>query len=124
MRETAPFAVILTLAVAVILSTSGCARSAGPPAIAPGAPCAACGMGVQDMHFACEREVGGRWRVYDAIECLLRDAGAGSAGRVYLADYDRQSATVRWDHSGSSASLRTGCHCRSTRSVSCRERPR
>jgi hypothetical protein len=48
-------------------------------------------MEVQDLRFACERGDSGRWRVYDAIECLLRDAGTGPAGAVFLADYDRQT---------------------------------
>jgi hypothetical protein len=48
-------------------------------------------MEMQDLRFACEREVGKGWRVYDAIECLLRDGVATSEGRVFLADYDRQA---------------------------------
>ena len=76
---------------AIALMIAGCARPAGPPAIVLGTPCAACGMEVRDLRFACEREADGRWRVYDAIECLLREAGAAPAGRAYLADYDRQA---------------------------------
>lgn len=68
-----------------------CAGRAGPPPIALGTPCAACGMDVQDLRFACERETGGRYRVYDSIECLLRDAGRPAGGTVYLSDYDQMS---------------------------------
>ena len=87
MRARETVAVVAALA----LSVAGCARPAGPPAIALGTPCAACGMDVLDLRFACERDAGNRWRVYDSIECLLRDTGAGPAGRAYLADYDRQA---------------------------------
>ena len=76
---------------------SSCARPAGPPAIALGTPCASCGMEVQDLRFACERlGSDGRFRMYDAIECLIRDAAPAPAARprlgdVWLADYDRRS---------------------------------
>jgi hypothetical protein len=81
----------LTVTAAILFSVAGCARPSGPPAIVPGTPCAACGMEVQDLRFACEREADGRWRVYDAIECLLRDAATVPLGRAYLADYDRRT---------------------------------
>jgi hypothetical protein len=57
-------------------------------------------MEVQDLRFACERHGAGTWRVYDAIECLIRDANVapggtggapGIAGNAWLADYDRQT---------------------------------
>jgi hypothetical protein len=93
MRRPEPRRPAWRLVVAVLLAT-GCARSSAPPPIAPGTPCAACGMEVQDLRFACEREIGGSWRVYDAIECLVRDAGAAAArpatGDTWLADYDTQ----------------------------------
>jgi len=76
---------------ALALWVAGCARPAGPPTIALGTPCVACGMAVQDLRFACAREVDERWRVYDSIECLLRDIGVGPSAGVYLADYDRQT---------------------------------
>ena len=44
-------------------------------------------MPVGDRRYACERPVAGHWRVYDSIECLLRDSTAG--GTAYLSDYDR-----------------------------------
>ena len=75
------------VAVLLLLVTS-CARPAGPPAIALGTPCAACGMEVRDLRFACERQAGKSWRVYDAIECLLRDAGPAPIANAWLADYD------------------------------------
>ena len=77
---------VTALPVVLLLS---CARPAGPPPIALGTPCAACGMEIQDLRFACERQAGEAWRVYDSIECLLGDGSA--AGRVYLADYDRKT---------------------------------
>lgn len=77
---------------AAILMCAGCARSSGPPAIAPGTPCAACGMEARDLRFACERKAGGDWRVYDAIECLIRDASsAPSTADTWLSDYDTQT---------------------------------
>jgi nitrous oxide reductase accessory protein NosL len=75
---------------AAVVCLAACSPPAGPPAIVPGSPCAACGMDVRDLRFACERQVGTRWRVYDAIECLLRDGAAAAGGPAYLADYDRQ----------------------------------
>jgi nitrous oxide reductase accessory protein NosL len=83
--------------LAAFLVAAGCAPAKGPPPIAAGAPCAACGMAVRDLRFACERKHDRGWRVYDAIECLIRDAGgAGGAAAVaaipeaWLADYDTQ----------------------------------
>ena len=86
-------------AVFVLLSAlvAACAARQGPPAIRVGGTCAACGMEVHDLRFACERPVADTWRIYDAIECLIRDAAADTgaapeAARVaWLADYDRQS---------------------------------
>ncbi len=85
----------VALALAILAAAPGCARRAGPPAIAEGTPCASCGMEVHDFHFACELERAGAWHVYDSIECLLRDAGPapGTAGpapgaSIYLSDYD------------------------------------
>jgi len=81
--------------IAALLLGAGCAGSGGPPSIATGTPCAACGMEVQDLRFACERKAGGNWRVYDAIECLVRDAGnaatPGDTGNAWLADYDSRT---------------------------------
>ncbi len=86
--------------VGALLTCAGCAGSGGPPPIALGTPCAACGMEVQDLRFACERAAGRTWRAYDAIECLLRDAAAasGAAGggvpgitAAWLADYDSRT---------------------------------
>jgi nitrous oxide reductase accessory protein NosL len=69
-------------------------------------------MEVQNLRFACERHAGGRWRVYDSIECLLRDraASAGAipaaeaAAQTWLADYDTEQihrADSLWIVSGS-----------------------
>jgi nitrous oxide reductase accessory protein NosL len=78
----------LTLLLAFLL---GCARPAGPPPIAVGTPCALCGMEVEDLRFGCERSDGKAWRVYDAIECLLRELHAAPETTVWLADYDSQT---------------------------------
>ncbi|MBI5711702.1 MAG: hypothetical protein HZC42_15575 [Candidatus Eisenbacteria bacterium] len=86
------------VALALALVTADCARRGGPPPIARGTPCAACGMKADDLAFACERQVGRGWRVYDAIECLIGDvvgtegdAVATPAGAVFLADYDTET---------------------------------
>jgi hypothetical protein len=99
MRNRSPERVRHAGVALVLLSAlaAGCARPQGPPAIRIGSPCAACGMEVHDLSFACERPVAGTWRVYDAIECLIRDAAADSAAApeasraAWLADYDRHS---------------------------------
>lgn len=75
----------------LVALAAGCAGRSGPPEIIGGTPCSSCGMGVSDRHFACERRVAGGWRVYDSVECLLRDAGGSPGGGVYLADYDTQA---------------------------------
>lgn len=83
---------ILLLAVALLLAfLLGCARPAGPPPIVIHTPCALCGMEIQDVRFACERMDGKVWRVYDAIECLLRELHGAPATTVWLPDYDRQT---------------------------------
>ncbi len=89
----------MAILTALVLCVAGCARSAGPPAIAVGTPCAVCGMEVRTLRFACERREAGHWRVYDSIECLIRDAGASpmavaAAPRsrtIWLSDYDLQT---------------------------------
>jgi hypothetical protein len=47
-------------------------------------------MEVQDLGFACERFRSGALRVYDSIECLLRDPPAPT-DVVYLTDYDSRA---------------------------------
>jgi nitrous oxide reductase accessory protein NosL len=81
-RETARLALLLIL-------IAGCGRPAGPPAIVAGTPCVVCGMRVEDVRWACERRVGGDWRVYDAIECLLADSSA--VGPSWLTDWDHRA---------------------------------
>jgi len=99
--------------IAALLLGAGCAGPGGPPAIAIGTPCAACGMEVRDLRFVCERRSGGTWRVYDAIECLMRDARHAAAatppgmGDAWLADYDSRAlhaADSVWVVRGSFAS--------------------
>ena len=77
--------------VAMLLaSLAGCApRGDGPRPIATGAPCAACGMRIGDLRFACEDRYGKVFRTYDSIECLLRADPAGE--RVWLVDYDTKA---------------------------------
>lgn len=77
------------LLVAVL--AAGCAKRPGPPPIVTGEPCMGCGMEIQDLRFACEREVDGDWRLYDAIECLVHDVREKPGGRIWLADYDTQT---------------------------------
>ena len=98
--------------LAALLLSAGCAGAGGPPPIVVGTPCAACGMDVRDLRFACERDAASpagtararpprtarAWRVFDSIECLLRDAASGTPGagapgmaRAWLADYDRRT---------------------------------
>jgi nitrous oxide reductase accessory protein NosL len=80
---TAALALVALLAVA-----PGCGKRSGPPTILIGTSCWTCGMAVRDKHFATERRVENRWRVYDSIECLIKDAAAIPGGDSYLADYD------------------------------------
>jgi nitrous oxide reductase accessory protein NosL len=72
------------------LLTLGCARRGGAPTIRLGAACATCGMEVRDLRFACARASARGTRVYDSIECLLRDGvpDGDAATRLYLTDYD------------------------------------
>jgi len=53
-------------------------------------------MEISDLRFACEKSVGRGWRIFDSIECLLRDPNAGSS---VLTDYDSRllhSADSLW----------------------------
>ena len=68
---------------------AGCAPAGGPPSIRAGDPCAGCGMAIHDRHFASARGTGPSARVYDAIECLLRDSAA--TGPAWLPDYDQSA---------------------------------
>ncbi|MBI3539950.1 MAG: hypothetical protein HY076_06725 [Candidatus Eisenbacteria bacterium] len=86
--STAVFIAVAVLAAVFFVRGPG---STAPPRIAPGAPCANCGMEVQDLRFACERRDDRGWRVYDAIECLLADRAPRGAAVAYLADYDRRT---------------------------------
>jgi nitrous oxide reductase accessory protein NosL len=90
MREVRAWAALLGLAALV---TAGCAP-AGPPAIAKGSECIACGMAIEDLRFACARrdlaERRTTWRTYDSIECLARDWDRNATLRdAYAADYDQ-----------------------------------
>ena len=77
-------------ALAALLGLSSCAP-AGPPRLAIGMRCDACGMDIGDLRFAAERSVGKSWRRYDSIECLMRDAAATPGGAAWLPDYDRST---------------------------------
>jgi len=79
----------LALLALLAPAAAGCAASARPSRVALGSPCAFCGMGIEDRRFACQRASRGRWRPYDSIECLMRDAARAPGGAIYLADYDQ-----------------------------------
>ena len=56
-------------------------------------------MEARDLRFACEQRVASGWRAYDAIECLVREAGSAGAptadpGEAWLADYDTRALIV------------------------------
>ena len=100
MRAERRAAAIVALALAAGLA--GCASPrGGPRPIAAGTPCAACGMRIEDLRYACEEEWEGALRVYDSIECLLRaDAVVAhpeersqdpAMERAWLADYDTRT---------------------------------
>lgn len=72
------------------LPAAGCG-SGDRPRIAAGSRCAACSMDIADLRFASARKVQGRWRGYDAIECLIRDAAATPGGPAWLSDYDART---------------------------------
>ena len=80
--------VFIALAVAGLLA--GCSSATdGPVPIARGTQCNVCGMGIQNMRYACERSATDGMHMYDSIECLLRDSEA--KGAAWLADYDTQA---------------------------------
>jgi nitrous oxide reductase accessory protein NosL len=92
----------LGLAAVTLAWVVGCGRDTVPHEVRAGTPCAVCGMAAEDLRFACERRVEGRWRVYDSIECLLREGG--ESADVYLADYDTMvlhPAATMWIVQGS-----------------------
>jgi nitrous oxide reductase accessory protein NosL len=69
-----------------VLAVAGCASAGGGlRPIAPGTPCATCGMAIEDARYACEDERRGHYRFFDSIECLVR---SDPAPRVWLSDYD------------------------------------
>jgi nitrous oxide reductase accessory protein NosL len=73
----------------VALLLAGCARETGAPPIGFGAPCATCGMAIQDRRFACERVGRTGVRQYDSIECLLRAGRPVEGEAIYVSDYDQ-----------------------------------
>ncbi len=81
----------LALLCAVVFA--GCRADGVPPPIARDATCSHCSMATQDLRVACEaRDArGGKWRVYDSIECLIAHGDAGAAAIAYLADYDTRA---------------------------------
>lgn len=78
----------LELALALALGVAACAPAAAPPPIRAGMRCETCGMEIRDPRFACERRAGRSWHRYDAIECLIRDAGEHAGAQAWLTDYD------------------------------------
>ena len=81
---------LTTIVLVLAACTGGCARLPEPVPIAKGTPCALCGMEVSDLGFACERARKDGVRIYDSIECLLRDRPV-AGDRVYLTDYDSRA---------------------------------
>jgi nitrous oxide reductase accessory protein NosL len=77
------------LAGLAALLLAGCSVEVDPPLIRTGTACTWCNMEVEDLHFACERLSGGRWRVYDSIDCLMSDGPRDPPTAVYLPDYER-----------------------------------
>ena len=71
------------------LALAACTPGAGPRPITAGTECATCGMAIQDLRFACEERRAGRYRFYDAIECLMRSGPTSQA--IWLADYDSRT---------------------------------
>lgn len=81
------------LAILAVAGASGCSRGPGAPRVQVGTPCAACGMTVRDVRFACVRRNRDGDQQYDSIECLMKDVTGNESPstRVYLADYDESS---------------------------------
>ncbi len=82
---------MLSILLALALPLGSCGRQAGPPPIAAGAECAACGMSIEDVRFAAELRSGGAWKTYDDIGCLLRAAREDRQAPVWLTDYDSRA---------------------------------
>ena len=74
--------------VLFLTGLAGCGRNRGVARVDVGAPCAACGMPVRNLQFACVRGLDGRHRSFDAIECLLREGALRRGETAHLADYD------------------------------------
>jgi len=72
------------------IAWAGCGNAGGAPRIEAGTPCVRCGMETRDLRWAAARRVDGRVRVYDSIECALKDAlprGTAAGSELYLADF-------------------------------------
>lgn len=82
---------LFILVLAAFAAGCGSTPAGGPPPIALGTKCDNCGMRVQDLKFASEREVGKGWRKYESIECLIADLQKTPGGTVYLPDHDTQT---------------------------------
>ena len=91
-RIPPPLRAAAALLAALAIALAGCAAGGdGPPAIARGASCARCGMGIADLKFATTRRVAEKWRAYDSIECLLADRSAAAGGSAWLTDYETKT---------------------------------
>jgi hypothetical protein len=90
-RRASAIAALAALgALATLAAFSGCAGS-GPPRIPLHGRCVSCGMGIEDLRFACERPVNSKWRAYDAVECLIHDTAKLPGGPAWLSDYDTRA---------------------------------
>ena len=76
-----------TLLAGLLIGCTG--ASEGPVPIALGTECSVCGMAIQNLRYACERETAYGLHIYDSIECLVQDSEGD--GAAWLADYDTRS---------------------------------
>lgn len=87
----APAARRVLLVAVLLLAAAGCARRTpradARPETLSGGPCDLCGMPIEDPRFACERRAEEGWRLYDSIECLVRDAGSAAGFGSWLSDH-------------------------------------
>jgi nitrous oxide reductase accessory protein NosL len=77
---------------AILTAGCGSASDDGAPRIVAGTPCAGCGMEARDLRWSAARRMDDRVRVYDSIECALRDESDAAASAretvLYLADFE------------------------------------
>jgi len=82
----------LSAAILGAIFAAGCAAPGGPPRIQAGTPCATCGMETRDLRWAAARRLDRGLRVYDSIECALRNGEASATmtddgSALFIADF-------------------------------------